>query len=102
MADMSELVERYLDVKKVHGFEGESGLVKFEKLLETLGYRSHGFRFGTVIENFLYDNSGAVEAIVAWIGEQNVSEWEEALEEELPPVDEEDVEDLDEEDESAA
>jgi hypothetical protein len=95
MNTTSELIERYQEVNKAWHFEGESGLGKFEKLLKVLGYRGHGFRYGSVIESFLADNSGAVEAIIEWIGQQNVDEWNESLEEELPPIEEDDEEEFD-------
>lgn len=75
---MSELVEGALDGDRL---EGEQGLVALEKLFSLLGYKKTHWRFGELIEVFLADNSGAIEAIVNWVGEQNVSEWRDRLEE---------------------
>lgn len=62
-----------------HGyrFEGDSGLDRLETLIKALGYKSHGFQFGNLIEVFLSDNSGAVERIIEFIAEEldNSDEW---------------------------
>jgi len=84
MADMSELVEEYMEVNHMWHMEGESGLEKLEKFLKALGYKGNGFRWGTPIESFLCDNSGAIEAVINWVKEQNIPEWQESLEGELP------------------
>lgn len=96
MRDMHDLLEAYQNQNGMHSFEGDSGLDKLTKLLRALGYRGHSFKYGTPIEAFLSDNSGAVEAILNWIAERNETEWCEALESELPPEDEE-AEDFDDE-----
>jgi hypothetical protein len=83
--NMQDLLEEYQAQESMYHMEGESGVADLEKLLKVLGYKGHNFKYGSVIESFLADNSGAIEAIVNWLGEQNVTEWEERLEEELPP-----------------
>ena len=83
--DGAELLERFLDRKKIHRFEGDRGLDNLTVLVEALGYRGHGFKHGSPLEQFLSDNSGACDAIVEFIGtwiDRN-SEWRELLEEEL-------------------
>ena len=82
--DMSELLEEYQNINRLWHFEGDSGLGKFGEILKALGYREHGFKYGSVIEVFLSDNPGAIEAILNWIGEQNAPEWIEGIESELP------------------
>ena len=37
---------------------------------------------------FFEDNPGAIEAVINWIGEQNVDEWKESIESELPEKEE--------------
>jgi hypothetical protein len=90
---MNELVEEYREVNRHYCMEGDRGLKNLEELLRTLGYEGHQFKYGTIIESFLSDNSGALEAIVNWIGSQNNVEWREQLEEVLPPTDLDDEED---------
>lgn len=81
--NLSDLVDEWCDQNKCHSFEGDSGLKKFEKLLQALGYERHNFRFGEVIEVFLSDNSGAVNAIIDWITERNEPSWIASIEAEL-------------------
>jgi hypothetical protein len=90
--DMSDLVEEYIDANRLYSFEGDSGLAKLEKLLGALGYSGHNFRYGSPIESFLSDNSGAVEALVDWVRDQNNTEWKRSLEAALPEEDDTDDE----------
>jgi hypothetical protein len=92
---MSELVEEYRDVHHIYSMEGDRGVKRLEKLLEVLGYKGHSFKYGTVVESFLSDNSGAIDAIVEWISNQDVEEWKARLEEELPPQPDEEDDDVD-------
>ena len=79
-----EAVEDFLNQEEIHRFEGDSGLQNLETLLEAIGYEGHGFRFGSVLESFLSDNPGAVEALVEWLMcVDSVPEWKERLEERL-------------------
>ena len=80
-----ELINQFCAQNGYH-FEGESGLQRFEKLIEMLGYESNGFRFGSLIEVFLSDNSGAMEKIIEFISEmldEPNNEWRENLIESL-------------------
>jgi hypothetical protein len=88
MSDLGDLVEEFQDHEGIYSFEGERGIANLEKLVAALGYRSHGFKYGTLVEVFLADNSAAIEAIVEWIKEQHSEEWKDALESELPEKDE--------------
>lgn len=83
-SDMNGLIDKFLDVNKLHNFEGPSGLSKFEKLLKALdpNYRS--------ISDFLEDNPGAYEALMQWITKSNVKEWIENLKHQVPQEEEED------------
>lgn len=71
---MSDKLERYLDLNKMHSFEGDSGVRKFERVVrEVCGY-------GT-IEEFLADNPGAMNGLIDFIdkwSERN-QEWEDNL-----------------------
>jgi len=81
----SELVDEYCQRENLYNFDGDSGLGRFEKLLGELGYKSTGFRYGTVIESFLSDNPGVMQAIMSWLMDSEVEEWREALEVEEEP-----------------
>jgi hypothetical protein len=83
--DGQELLQAYLEKHGLHCLEGESALKQVEGLLETIGYSDTGFRLGSPIESFLCDNSGAVEAILGFIGEwvDRNADWREALEDDL-------------------
>jgi hypothetical protein len=88
--DLVQLIEEYRDYKGMHCMEGSSGVENLCKMVRALGYRDSmnrmQFRDGCLgdLVEFLEDNSGAIEAIVAWIGERNVPEWKDNLESELP------------------
>lgn len=95
--DMSDLVDEFCDFHSLYHFEGDSGLRKLETFLKALGYKGHNFKYGSIIESFLSDNSGAVLAMMEWVREQNNTEWKDNLESELPEGDEEEDEDTDDE-----
>jgi hypothetical protein len=78
---MSDLLEQFRETNHLHNFEGNTGVARFEKIVKQLGYKEQPFKNGSPIEEFLADNSGAIEALLLWIGHQNVEEWREALEE---------------------
>ena len=77
--ELDELLENWLDKNKAHNFEGETGLKHLNKLAEALGYREDGFKYGSSLERFLGDNSGACQALIDWIADASVPEWKEAL-----------------------
>lgn len=82
----SELLEEYKEQEKMYSFEGERGVERLNKICSAIGYKETGFRYGSPLEEFLQDNSGAIEAILTWIEENgdNVEEWRENLETHLP------------------
>ena len=90
---MQDMVERFIDGRHL---EGDGGCGVLEELLRVLGYNETGFRFGSPIESFLSDNPGAQEALVNWVAEQNLPEWQSALGDVVEDEDED--EDEDEED----
>lgn len=89
--ELSELISEYRDANKMHCMEGSSGVERLCKLLGAIGYEDRLARCGhygranlSNLINFLEDNSGAIEAIIEWVAEQNNEEWREAIESELP------------------
>lgn len=96
---LSELIEEFTTLKRLR-FEGDRGVENLEKLAKAIGYKGHPHRYGSPLEAFLSDNPGAQEALVNWIGEQDITDWKECLESELPEKDgDEDDDDSDEDEE---
>jgi hypothetical protein len=87
---MNELLEEFMDQEKIHNFEGDSGLKNLERIIEALGYKPHGFRFGSLVEVFLSDNSAACDALIDFIRDSNVRDWAESLESNLYEKEEDD------------
>jgi hypothetical protein len=90
MESLTAMLEEYRIEKKMHHMEGSRGFENLCRLVRAIGYRDSlhqmQFRDGCVgdLMVFFEDNSGAIEALVTWIGEQDNEEWKEALESELP------------------
>jgi len=79
----SELLTKWLEVKKVYRFEGESGVRDLEQLFTAMGYAD---RYQDPIRYFLSDNPGVCEAIVTWVEEQldrGSPEWIKGLTDEI-------------------
>jgi len=91
--DLIEVINEWQDENQAHHFEGCTGVRKLEKLCKDLGYDKGEF-FGSEVSllNFLADNSGAIEALVNWIGEQDIEDWKENLISTLPELEEEEEE----------
>lgn len=85
---LSELMQEYFDQNKMYCFEGDRGLENLNTLCADLGYEESQFKFGSPLEQFLYDNSGAINAITDWIEEQNLSDWRDNIESRLIEKDE--------------
>lgn len=81
---LDEVVEEYTTFKKMWHFEGDTGMKHLNTLTKDMGYKGHGFAYGSSLEAFLSDNPGAQEAIVNWIRDQNIADWKEELESCLP------------------
>lgn len=73
--DMSELIEKWCDQNQAYSWEGSRGIRNFTKLVGVLGYRS--------LDDFLSDNSGAMEAMVEWIGGTRMPEWTDKMKDEV-------------------
>lgn len=90
MESLTAMLEEYLNHKKMHHMEGSHGFENLCRLVRAIGYRDalHQMQFdgGCVgdLMCFFEDNPGAIEAIINWIGEQDIQEWKECLESELP------------------
>ncbi len=69
--------QKYLDANKFHSFEGDSGMKKLETICKEIGYQDTGLKFGTPIESFLSDNSGAMQLLVDFIEEHFGEQFEE-------------------------
>lgn len=90
---MQNTIEKFCDHNKLYRNEGREGVENLCRLLNAMGYNDPQY-FGQFHQNgnfgdlicFLEDNSGCVEAIKEWIAEQNITEWKENLEAELPEV----------------
>lgn len=69
--EVGEALEKFMDVNKIHNFDGERGNRNFEKICNALGYNSTDY--------FFSDNPGAFEALIEWISGQRNDEWIEGL-----------------------
>lgn len=83
---MTELLERFCNEREFYHFEGDRGIERLNVITEALGYAADGLLYGSSLERFLGDNSGAMEALLEWIGDHVPECWEveltEALEDE--------------------
>jgi len=61
--------ETFCEENEVHTNEGSSGLKGLEKAMQECGYTSDNFAHGSVTENFLKDNPGAIEMLHTFIEE---------------------------------
>lgn len=86
MRELNDLITDFVQAKKLR-FEGDTGVANLNEVAATLGYREAGFRYGSSLERFLSDNPGAQEALLVWIGKQNIPEWQESIQNELPEDD---------------
>jgi uncharacterized protein YidB (DUF937 family) len=83
---MRRLIEKFQDAEHLHRTEGRQGVILLACLARALGYKDPQY-FGQLdsrcaigdLINFLEDNSGAVEAVLDWVGKQRNSEWKAAL-----------------------
>lgn len=82
---LKDLVDAYCEQNKFYHFEGPRGIKNFEQLVSVISYND--------LDNFLEDNSGAIEAVIQWINDQDNDEWKEELVSYLKYRDDEDDED---------
>ena len=88
--DFSEKVDKYLEQTCAWNLEGERGIKTLTGLVKVLGYND---AWGDNLKEFFADNSGALEAVIDWIREQDVQEWDENLGAVLVPNDDEEEDD---------
>ena len=86
---LDELLEAYCAQERLTRLEGRQGIENLSKIAKAIGYKDEmyfgqflGGCIGDFLE-FLEDNPGVCEAIYNWIGEQNIQEWKEKLEDQL-------------------
>lgn len=75
-----ELIDNYFQKRKCFIFEGDNSCRYLEMLFRDLGYKNEPYKYGNPIERFLSDNSGAVDAILDWIKNNDNPDWREKLE----------------------
>jgi hypothetical protein len=69
----------YLAANNLFSFEGERGVRNLKTVLKDVcDYGNDGF--GDPLHEFFADNSGAIEAVLNWIAEQRVPEWQANME----------------------
>ena len=69
--EVSEHLDAFLETKGYHSFEMDRGVQRFEDTIRQIGYSS--------THEFLRDNSGAIEAMLEFIGRQRNDEWAEGF-----------------------
>lgn len=69
--ELARPIENWMDARKMYSMEGMRGIRNFTALVRALGYNS--------LDEFLEDNSGALDAMVEWLGTQRNPEWLAAL-----------------------
>lgn len=73
--DLSEVLDAAIEHKKFYNFEGSRGVERMAQVFEMLGYSPSSGSRGMTIPNFFEDNPGAIEAVLEWVKEQNVTRW---------------------------
>lgn len=74
--DLQEVIGQYADHTGHYNYEGERGVDRLGELCKAIGY---GNDYQDPLRAFLADNSGAIEAMIEWIGNQNCPNWKEKL-----------------------
>ena len=68
-----ELISNMMNTENLWQTEGHQGRKNLLKVMEKIGYDT--------FEDFLDDNSGAIEALLTWMGDSDVDDWNEKLKE---------------------
>ena len=89
---LQSLIERFRQVKGHNTYEGSRGIENLEALVKVLGYKD--------LDAFFEDNSGALDAIVEWIGSESIPEWRRRLEDIVGSEDDEDFDDEEDDDDN--
>ena len=73
---LADLIEQWRSENRAHCMEGVTGVRNLEKLCGVIGYKEGDFIGSEVaLMNFLADNSGAIDALLEWMGETENEEW---------------------------
>lgn len=88
LPSVADLLNDYIDQEKLWNQEGERGIQNLENIVNVLGYAN--------LDEFLSDNPGAIEAILEWIGTQNVTDWKKKLTEAVDEEEQEQEEEVEE------
>jgi hypothetical protein len=83
---MHRLIEKFQDAERLHSIEGRQGIITLACLARALGYKDPQY-FGQLdsrcsigdLINFFEDNSGAVNAVIEWVGKQRNADWKASL-----------------------
>lgn len=82
MPDTARLIEKFRDENNVDHNEGRRGVIALCAVARAIGYKDPQYygqlsRLGSLGDLVLFfeDNSGAIDAVIDWIGKQNVPEW---------------------------
>lgn len=96
---LQDKIEQLMDQENMHTFEGRRGVANLCKIVRALGYKDP--HYGGQLESgaflndlllFLEDNSGAIEAIITWVGKRKSNEWIDNIAALLPEGNEDDEE----------
>jgi hypothetical protein len=96
--DFSEVVDAFVSQENL-SFEGRRGVEALCQIARAIGYKdtqyygqlTHKAAIGDLMY-MLEDNPGMIEAMVTWLGEQDMPEWQESIEESVGLEDEEECE----------
>lgn len=75
---MEDMLDHYMDQESMTSLEGQRGVSNFTQIVKTLGYAD--------LDSFLADNSGALEAMLEWIGKRNDPDWRDKMLPHLTPA----------------
>lgn len=89
--DLGELLEQYMDQEKLTRLEGRRGVEALCQIAGALGYKDPQY-YGQLTRKatlgdlimLLEDNSGLVQAMIEWLGDQRNPEWADTLVSQLP------------------
>jgi hypothetical protein len=77
---LTDLIEKWRSENRAYCMEGTSGVRHLQKLCEDIGYKDGQFvGYNVALLNFLADNSGVIDAIIEWIGDQEIEDWKENI-----------------------
>lgn len=82
--DFTDALDEWRKENDSFSTEGERGLAALNRICSAIGYDEHNYKYGSPIERFLCDNSGAIESIIDFIGEWgDKTEWKDKIVDQL-------------------